>query len=176
VAEQDRQPESLGKAAQFLIKLRQVPKLVPLVNEPSEEMLTVPLVRPEPSHASLRSGRRSAGDGVEPTGNGVSPSDQMRFAREHQKRRLCSIFGFMKVSHNPAANPQDHGPVALDKRRERRLGDFVGTTGEAIEKLSVRKPRRGALTEQGLHVLQNVWRKVYRQRRPPISVWSSLYS
>ena len=74
---------------------------------------------------------------------------------QNEERRLEGVLGVARVAEAPPADAQDHRPVAVDHRRERRLGRDAGLLRlgppghEAVEQLVVRQPRRRRPREEG---------------------------
>ena len=84
--------------------------------------------------------RRTDSDPIEPVRQLLPPADRGSPAHQDQERRLEGILRIMRAGQHPAADAQNHRPVAMDQGRERILGVLSTPGEEQLQQLGVSQP------------------------------------
>ena len=83
----------------------------------------------------------SSGDAVQPGTERVMNPELMRFAEEHEERRLKGVLGVVRIAQKSSADAEDHRPVPFDQGSERELGGLVIASPMAKRSSSWRSER-----------------------------------
>ena len=100
------------------------------------------------------------GDGIKPAAERPIHTHRSGLADENEKRGLEGILRLVTIAEHTAADPPDHCPMAIQKRREghfrrcRCVGRFSPPGVVLVEELAIGKPRRRPDLEQGSQLPQ----------------------
>ena len=152
VAEHDRQPESVRKAIDLLVKLGPAIEWVGSVRMEDRHLGTSTFVGPASGGGDSRLGRDANRDGVQPAADHLSAPDRSRPPGQDQERRLGSVLGVVDVAKELPARRQDHRRMPLDQGRESGFRRLPAPGVEAIQQLRIRQGSDGAFVEEHLKV------------------------
>jgi hypothetical protein len=114
-----------------------------------------PFMLAPPTRGHSRPGRDTAGDAVQPTGQGGSASDRSGPARQDQERRLKCILGVVIFTEDRAADAEHHRTMSLKQSLERRSACLAVSGHEPLEQLLVGQIADHSLIEEGASVSPN---------------------
>ncbi len=127
-----------------------------------------------PVRAGLAACGHSHGNAIEPPPDRALDANRAGLAHQDQESRLKGVFGIVRIGQNPPADAQHHRSVTLHERGKGKLGRFVATGQESLQKLSVGESAQALRLKKDLNLPRNrasVW---LRHRPGPRSCCRSL--